>query len=195
MEIKYRMGAPDDAHQIAELLHLSSGGLSDFLLHDILPNCEILDLIALGVTDKSATISYTKTLVAENNGNIQGILNFYPVEEHKIPDIMQAFIPMDRIEHISPLFFPRVPDSLYLHALAVKQYASTSIGRILILKVIDYAKSLGIKKLSAHVFANNSKVLKVLLRKGFEIFDKITFADNPLLPDRKEMFLLSYEVG
>lgn len=194
MRITYRMGAPDDAFQIAELLHLCSDGLSDFLLHDILPNCEILDLIALGVADKSATISYTNTLVAENNGNIQGILNFYPVDEHKIPDIMTSFIPKDRIEHIAALFSRLVPDSMYLHALAVKEYASTSIGRIMILKVIDYARRLGINKLSAHVFVSNSKVLKVLLQKGFEIFDKITFSEHPLLPDRHEMYLLSYNI-
>lgn len=193
MSINYRMGAPDDAYQIAELLHLASGGISDFLLTDILPNCEILDLIALGVTDKSATISYAKTLVAEKNNQILGLLNFYPVSEHKIPDIMKSFIPMERIEYLSPMFSNLVPDSMYLHALAVKELkASISVATVLILNVIDRARSLGIKKLSAHVWANNDRVLNVLLRKGFEVYDRITFPHHSLLPDRNEMFLLVY---
>lgn len=196
MTINYRAGVPDDAYQIAELLHVASGGMSDFLLHNVLPNCEILDLIALGVTDKSATISYTNTLVAENKDTILGILNYYPVHEHKIPDIMTSFIPADRIEHLAPFFNNVVPESMYLHALAVKEgRGAMSIGTMLILQVMDIAKKLGLARLSAHVWANNSRVLNVLLRKGFQVYDQILFPTHPLLPDRNEMYLLSYAIG
>lgn len=195
MTVSFRRGVPDDAYQIAELLHIASGGISEFLLHDILPNCEILDLIALGVTDKSATISFSKTLVAEKNKKVQGILNFYPVSEHKIPEIMLTFIPQDRIEHISALFKNLVDDSLYLHAIAVREIPSGhNIGTVLVLKAIEYAKTLGITKLSAHVWSHNSKVLRVLLKKGFEIYDVITLQNHPRLPGQNQMFLLSYSI-
>lgn len=191
MDISYRMGKPDDAYQIAELLHLASGGISNFLLNDILPNCEIIDLIALGVTDKAATISFSKTLVAESNKEIIGILNFYHVDEHKIPDIMTTFIPEERISHISDLFTNLVPDSIYLHALAVKQHiGKSSIGRTLIRKVGEYARTIGIEKLSAHVWCDNKRVLQTLLKGGFEVHSHIVLEKHPLLPERSEMMLL-----
>lgn len=198
MKISYRMGKPDDAYQIAELLHVASGGISDFLLNDILPNCDLIDLITLGVTDKAATISFSKTLIAETNKQILAILNFYPAEDHKIPDIMRSFIPADRITHIEPLFSKSVPDSLYLHALAAKpkaeHIAKNSVGRCLFLKAVDYAKSVGVNKLSAHVWLNNDRVLEVALKLGFEVYHRISFPYHPLLAHRNEMLLLSYTI-
>lgn len=195
METIFRMAKPEDAIEVAGLLHKASGGLSDFLLQDILPNCEIIDLIALGVTDKEATISFSKTLVAEQNQKIMAILNFYPVSEHQLPDIMQTFIPKERIEHIANFFNYFVPDSLYLHALAVREeIASYSMASSLILKIIQYATKLGIKKLSAHVWQNNERVLNVLLRKGFTVYKRIKLDHHALLPNKDEMILLSYVI-
>jgi ribosomal protein S18 acetylase RimI-like enzyme len=109
---------------------------------------------------------------------------------------MKNFIPEDRINHIAPLFTNLVKDSMYLHALAVKEDlpCSKSVGTLLILKVMEYARELGIDKLSAHVWSNNSRVLKVLLKKGFEVYDRISLPDHPLLPDRNEMYLLTYTI-
>jgi ribosomal protein S18 acetylase RimI-like enzyme len=237
--IRYRMGKAEDAYQIASFLHMASGGISNFLLKDILPHCDIIDLIALGVADKKATISFAKTLVAEKlttnhgidskqldfrapgvytlvqedasdeNNNAEnsnaksifkdreliGILNFYPVHEHKISDIIRTFVPEARIAHLAELFSNLVPESIYLHALAVKQDAGyCSIGRGLILKVIESAKLLGVKRLSAHVRCDNDRVLNILLKKKFEIYRKIKLESHPLLPGQNEILLLAYTI-
>ncbi|MBA2654717.1 MAG: GNAT family N-acetyltransferase [Gammaproteobacteria bacterium] len=188
MTISYRMGEPDDAYSIAELLHVASCGLSDFLLNNILPNCDIIDLIALGVTDKTASISFSKTVVAEIDKKIVGIANFYPSVEHKIADIMRTFIPEERINHIADLFCDLLPNSMYIHALAVKpEVMKHNIGYRLLCKVQAFSKLEGFDTINAHVSRQN-KVFTSLTHAGFSVHKKIYLAPHLLLPT--EMMLL-----
>lgn len=195
MSVIYRTGAPKDIPAIAHYLHQASWGLSDFLLEGLLADHEIKDFIELAVADESTNVFYKNTIVAEYQDTIEGIINFYPANQHEIPDLMYSLIPQERLDLISPLFTSLPENSFYIHALACNRgFYQANLFAALMLRGFQFAKSAGYSLVCAHVWPNNAKFLKVLLRAGGQILQTIPMETLSYFQNQPEIYLVGHDL-
>lgn len=132
MSIIIRQALLRDISAIIPLIKMASGGISEFLLDDIVPGVPADSFIEMALTDENTTYYYPNVMVAENSQTIIGACNFYPAEEDCISDLMRSFIAKDKLDILQPYFNSCVEKSLYINTLAVlPKYRHTACGLIL----------------------------------------------------------------
>jgi ribosomal protein S18 acetylase RimI-like enzyme len=191
MKVQYRIARTDDLDVLADLMELSSGGIIEFLLDGLFANTPRKEVIKLALGEPESTLYYENYLVAEIDGAVIGAANFYPAHEHGVPEIMRAFIPKERIEHLSSYVNSRVENSLYIHTLSVfpsHRFSAAGLGLFKCCEKI--AAEMGCHCLSAHVWKDNLPVVSALKRGGFEEVEEIDVQPHELLPHTGGMVLM-----
>lgn len=169
MSIIVRPASLHDVSQIVPYLKMASGGLSDYLLMDLVPNMSVDELIEMALTDENTPYYYTQFIVAQENDLVIGAAHFYPSERHLLPDLMLSMIPKDKLEAISPYYRSYIPNSMYIHAMATAESHRKSLCILLMGKKIeDIARHQNKKCLSAHVWRDNTVVYKSLTLAEFK---------------------------
>ena len=196
MTIEYREANSDDTDAIAQLMEIAAGGLSDFLLTDLILGMKPRELIAAALNDENTPFHYSNVIVAEKIQQIIGAVNFYPANDHAVPDIMRSLIPKKRLAIFEPFYASKVPDSFYIHALAVlPEYRLSSIAIDLFKFCREMAITSGHEYMSAHVWADNTSVVNILKTAGFSEVEKIHIKPHKLLPYKKGMVLLKKKLA
>ena len=191
MKIDYRIARAEDIDSITDYMEMASGGITEFLLKDLISNFSPKDLIKLALNDENTPYYYANVIVAEVNNKIVGATNFYPADQHGVPDIMLSFIPTDRIEILAPFLNSRVDNSLYIHTLAVHpDYRQTAIAMDLCKCCEAIALESGYEYISAHVWTDNAPVVTALKIAGFTVVEEIDIKPHPLLPHNNGMVLM-----
>lgn len=191
MTIEYREARADDSDAIAELMEIAAGGLSDFLLTDLILGMNPRKLIEAALSDENTPFHFSNIIVAEKAGKVIGAVNFYPANQHEIPDIMRSIIPEKRLKVFEPFYNSKVPDSFYIHALAVlPEYRQTSVAIDLFKFCKEMAIASNYEHMSAHVWVDNTSVVNILKAAGFSEVEKIHIKPHRLLPYKKGMVLL-----
>ena len=191
MAIEYREARADDTNAIAELMEIAAGGLSDFLLTNLILGMNPRELVEAALTDENTPFHFSNIIVAEDAGNVVGAVNFYPANQHGVPDIMRSIVPAKRLAVFEPFYNSKVPDSFYIHALAVSpKYRQSSIAIDLFKFCKEMATTSGYEYMSAHVWADNTSVVNILKMAGFSEVERIHIKPHKLLPYKKGMVLL-----
>ena len=191
MSITFRQATADDADIIAELTVMTAGGISDYMLNELFPNTTTEEMLKLAILDEDNPMCYNNTLIAEENGKVIAATNYYPSSQHVVPEIMKAFIPQERLDHMKNFYDTRIEDSLYIHTLAVlPEYRNTSAALDLCHLLEGVAKEKHLKYLSAHVWADNTPVVTALTFAGFKVDRKVEVKRHELLPHDDGMLLM-----
>lgn len=191
MNMIVREARLDDIEAIVPFIIMASGGLSDFLLHEQVMGMSVEDLIEMALTDENTTYHFQHMLVAEHHKKIIGASNYYPAHLHGLPDIMRSHISKEKLTLIEPYFNSRVPDSLYVHTLAVApEYRHTCCGFILGKKLERIAQQQQQKCLSAHVWKDNTLVVQGLKMAGYKRVEDLDIPFHPELQHQGGMVLL-----
>ena len=191
MSITIRPAKLDDIEAIVPYIQMASGGITEFLLQNLVEGMSVSDLIEIALTDENTTYHYRHILLAEYEGSIIAASNFYPSEHHGVPEILRSYIPKEKLNHIAPYFTSTVDASLYIHTLAVApEYRHTSCGVILGKAIEDIAKKQKKQCLSAHVWKDNTLVIQGLKMAGFKTAQRINIPYHPNLPHNGGMVLL-----
>lgn len=172
MCIKIRPARLDDIKNIIPLLIKASGGITEFLLEDYAENID--DLIEIALLDENTSIFYENIIVAEIDREVKGIANYYPSEHHCVPDVMRALISKTKIDALLPYLTTHVPNSMYIHALAVSSNNDNHFIALCLTKFIEKkARTLEKKCLSAHIWQNNSSIFEALSMSGFIVVENL----------------------
>ncbi|MCH9643837.1 MAG: GNAT family N-acetyltransferase [Gammaproteobacteria bacterium] len=191
MSITYRQANADDADIIAELTVMTAGGISDFMLNDLFPDTTTEEMLKLAILDEDNPMCYNNTLLAVENDKIIGATNYYPASQHLVPEIMRAFIPQERLDHMKNFYETRIDDSLYIHTLAVlPEYRNTPAALDMCHLLEGIAKEKNLKYLSAHVWADNTPVVTALKFAGFQVDRNVEVKRHELLPHDDGMLLM-----
>ena len=118
MSIIVRPAREDDIEFIVPFIKMASGGISEFLLTDAVKGVSVDELIEMALTDENTTYYYENILVAEYHQRIIGASNYYPAEQHCLPDIMRSFLSKEKLDIIQPYMNSHVNESMYVHTLA-----------------------------------------------------------------------------
>ncbi|GMA97887.1 GNAT family N-acetyltransferase [Pelosinus sp. IPA-1] len=191
MDIIYRTGREEDSLKIAEGIDRASGGIVEFLFHDLLDQYTPTQVMAKSIKEKQGTDSYENAIVAEYQGNIVGIVYSYSARYHGITDNTRSFFPNDRLTFLKDFYNSRVEDSWFLDSIYVDgAFRGTGIGSKLIELTKQRAKDNGYNRLSLMVMADNAVARRTYERNQFEIVKHIDVQEHRLIPHKGGIYLL-----
>lgn len=191
MPMIIRPASLDDVSNIVPYVKMASGGLSDFLLANLIPNMSVDDVVEMALTDENTNYYFQNFLVAECEGQIIGATHYYPAEQHSIADLMQSFIAKEKLDIIAPYLNTAVPNSMYVNTMAVAESYRTSLCSLLMGKKVEQiARQQKRKCLSAHVWRENKLVYEGLIIAGFQEVEEFIIEPQPELIYHGPMVLL-----
>jgi ribosomal protein S18 acetylase RimI-like enzyme len=191
MQIQYRTGKQEDSLKIAEGIDRASGGIVEFLFHGLLGQYTTAQVMAKSIQEKQGSDSYENAIVAENQGNIIGVVYSYPAKFHGITDSTRSFFPSDRLAFLKDFYNSRVEHSWFLDSIYVdEKFRGAGIGSKLIELTKQRAEDNGFTQLSLMVMADNTVARRTYERNGFEIVKHINVQEHPLIPHKGGIYLL-----
>ena len=195
MNVKYRAARKEDSYRIAELDYIASGGASEYLFHNLVPNSTSVQVIAYGLENDFYPHTYRSAIVAELNSEIIGMSLSFPAEFHCINDEMRKFFPSERLEHFKEFFSARVDNSYFIDAICVNtEHRNKGIGEKLLQKTIEKARNEGFSVLSLLVFADNHKAIKFYTDHGFTTVREVELKQHELIPHKGGCLLMKAEI-
>ena len=183
MDITYRTARKADCVRMAELINIASGGVVEFLFHDLMPKLTPQQIVAHNLESNRGYYTYKNAIVAETENRIVGMALSFPAHFHKMTAEMRQFFPKDRLDHLTDFYAARVDDSLFLDALCVDQkWRRKGIGSKLISLTKKKAIQNGFNVLSLIVFADNTEAKSVYQHNGFEILAPVQLNSHEQIP-------------
>lgn len=181
--IIFRSAYSQDAPVIAQLTLDASGGILEFLFAELVEGMTAEEILTAAIAQEEGNLSYRNTIVADNQGTVIAIANSYSATKHRITIEMRNFIPQERLALLEDFFASRVNNSLLLNALSVKfEYRRQGIGKRLIEKVKQKAKTEGFASVSLIVWADNIPAISLYAGLGFEEIKHIEIGFHPSIP-------------
>ena len=196
MEIHYRSGEKKDCAKLAELIDIASGGVVEYLFHDLVPGMTAVQIVGNSLEKDNYPHSYKSAIVATTKSDVVGMALSYPSSYHKITDEMIGFFPNERLDHLRDFYLSNVPDSWFLNALGVDEtFRRKGIGTRLIELTKEKAKDNGYGILSLIAFADNVPALALYEVRGFRVVQEIKLEGNELIPHHDGCLLLKSDIA
>ena len=195
MTVQYRPAEIMDCEKLAELINIASGGVIEYLFHDLVPGMAPVQIVAQNLKSEDSPYSYRSAVVAEVDDGVVGITLSFPSSYHKITNTMRNYFPADRIEHLTPFYASCVENSWFLDALCVAEsHQRQGIGAKLISLTKEKAVENRCKDLSLITFADNTLAIPVYKRLGFEIVEKVELQGNEFIKHEGGCLLMNCEI-
>ncbi len=195
MDITYRTSREADCLRMAEMINIASGGVVEFLFHDLTPELTPVQIVAHNLENSPGAHTYKNAIVAETEDRVVGMALSFPSHFHEITAEMRQYFPPDRLEHLGDFYAARVEDSFFLDALCVDQrQRGNGIGGKLISLTKKKAKQSDFDTLSLVVFADNTAALSVYYHHGFEIVAPVELNSHERIPHKGGCFLMKSRI-
>jgi len=192
MKFGYRPATIGDCFRLAELVMIASGGMIEFLFHDLVPHMSPLQILVRNLERDDAVYSYKSAVVAECGRKTVGTALSYPSRFHRISTEMRKFFPEDRLHHLESFYSARVDDSLYLDAICVDQeFRGKGMGSELLSLTKKKGEQGGYPALSLIVLADNTDAQRLYRRHGFEEVKKVDLKPHELMPHEGGCLLMN----
>lgn len=175
---------------IAKLYEMSSGGVANYIwstLQDQFPGMSLLDVGQRRYERENTEFSYQNCMMAEDRGEVLGMLHSYPVEPRSDP--IQADDSVDPV--LRPYMELEASGTLYISGLAIwPNFRGQGIGSRLLQAGRDRAKSLELSELSLLCFAGNRRARRLYERQGFVVVDWRPVVPHKLIEHTGDVLLM-----
>jgi ribosomal protein S18 acetylase RimI-like enzyme len=183
MTITYRTGKPEDCRDIANLMDQASGGIIEYLYHDLFVELKPAEFVANNLLKSEYPYNYNSAIVAEKDGKVVGVSYSYPSSYHGLTKSTKDLLPHDRQDHLADFFSARIENSWFLDSLGVDASCrKLGIGDRLLKMTIHRAREKGFNSMSLLVFADNKKATRLYRKNGFIIAEKVEVQRHRLIP-------------
>ena len=187
MDILYRVGKVEDSAKIGEGIDKASGGILEFLFHDLVDNQTPGQVMTELLRGQVGNESYENEVI--------GIVYSYPSKFHEISEETRKFFPGDRLRFLADFYNSRVDDSLFLDSIYIdEKFRGHGIGKKLIELTKEKAKNMGYKQLSLMVMSDNYIARRAYERSNFTIVKHINVKEHWLIPNKGGIYLLVSDV-
>jgi ribosomal protein S18 acetylase RimI-like enzyme len=166
-----RPARKDESRIIAELFEISSDGVANYVwstFRDDYPGLPLLEIGERRYQREDTAFSYQNCLMAENSGQVLGMMHAYAVEAASDPaPVAQPVDPM-----LKPYDELEAHGTLYISGLAVwPAFRSQGVGGRFLEAAHERARDLGLRELSLLCFAGNTGARRFYERAGFVVVD------------------------
>lgn len=180
----------DDSRLIAELFEISSDGVASYVwstLQGDYPGLSLLEIGRRRYEREDAAFSYRNCLIAEDRGQVLGMMHTYPVAPPSDPD--PAAQPVDPV--LKPYAELEAPGTLYIAAIAVwPEYRTRGVGTRFLAVARERARDLRLRELSLLCFAGNTGARRLYERAGFVVADWRPVVPHPMIRHSGDVLLM-----
>lgn len=174
---RIRPAEKSDCRSIAELTHISSDGVSNYIWSQFADQGEdLLDIGQHRYERENADFSYQNCSIVEIDNKVAGMLIAFPMytgEEEKGSGCDPVLAPYSRLEE---------DDSYYVSGVALfPKYRGQGIGTHLLVFAENKALENGRKKLSLIVFDQNEGAKRLYQRHGYQITAREAIVPHKLI--------------
>jgi ribosomal protein S18 acetylase RimI-like enzyme len=166
-----RPACKDESRIIAELFEISSDGVANYIwsrLQADYPGVPLLEIGRRRYEREGPAFSYQNCLLAEDQGEVLGMMHAYAVEAASAPSPNPQ--PVDPV--LKPYSELEAPGTLYIAGIAVwPAFRSQGVGARFLEAARGRAQSLGRRELSLLCFAGNTGARRFYDRAGFVVVD------------------------
>lgn len=166
--IECRDAVSADSLAIARHMCAAGDGIYEFLFDGLVPFVTAVELLAIGIACEDPPISYRNCHVAldTSTGALVGMANAFPADLLK--ETTFALVPRERMDHLGPMMALQDWGSFFLNALAVDE---SQRGKGIATRLLAWARiraeTLGLDRVSLHVWADNVAALSLYKAQGF----------------------------
>jgi ribosomal protein S18 acetylase RimI-like enzyme len=193
MAIEIRKALTTDIDQLLRLRLIAHGGFNEALYENL--ELPVEAIIASELRDSASIEYYGNYWVAIDQGEIVGGLSAFPSASEN-PTIDHPLLPPERLALESPFASIEVPQSYFIHVIAVfAEFKRRGIGA----KLLDLAKAQaiagGFGMLSLYVFAQNSAAVALYQQQGFRETGRSPLVPHPKLVYSGDVLLMTCATG
>ncbi len=180
----YRLAKTSDSRFIAEMIDVSSDGIAliDWTeTAQAVGNKSALDIGAENYSSDEGDYSYRNCIIAEQSGQLAGILLSFAMNARNPGDIVPA-PPFDGTDVFAPYRYLEEPESWYICGIAVTpEHRGRGIGRELMQIARKQAITHGYERLSLVVFEENRKAIRLYQDLGYKVVRRAPVVPHPLI--------------
>lgn len=170
----FQQATPDDADDIARIVASTSGGLAELLLDGLIVGLSSATILSAAFSKGEGPYRTDNVICSRDGERLTSLLFAYPSSEHRVPSLLESFIPSKRLAPVRPILEKSAPGSLYINTLWL---AESLQGRghltALLLEAETLCKSLGFDRISLFCWNDNDKMMRRWARYGFSILEHL----------------------
>lgn len=197
----YRAATIADCQKIAELFSIASDGVTDYIwstLADEYPGLTGLEIGAKRYADEQNLFSYKNCVVAEQGGDVIGMLLTFPIEPSETPDHSTTDTPSapptDEPDILAP-YSLEAPGTWYICGLALfPEFRGQGLGTQMLSIARQQAQAQGFPALSLLCFSQNTRAFNLYQRNGFREIDRTPVVPHPLIHHTGDIVLMTADV-
>ncbi|HEX5078968.1 MAG TPA: GNAT family N-acetyltransferase [Geminicoccaceae bacterium] len=179
-----------ESRVIAELFEIASDGVAGYIWSTLQGDYRGLPPLEIGrlrYERESTAFSYQNCLMAEDQGQVLGMLHSFPAE----PRDGGAAAPQAIDSVLQPYSELEAPGTLYIAAIAVRAgFRNQGIGARFLAAARERARQLGRRELSLLCFAGNTGARRLYERQGFVVADWRPVVPHPLIRHTGDVLLM-----
>jgi ribosomal protein S18 acetylase RimI-like enzyme len=203
LDPSFRAATIADCPKIAELFSMASDGVSDYIwstLTDEYPGLTLLEIGAKRYANEQRLFSYKNCIVAEQAGEVIGMMLTFPIEESTdapeppADEALPSPSPTSEPDVLAP-YNLEAPGTWYICGLAVfPEFRGQGLGTQFLSIARQQAQSQGFKELSLLCFAQNTGAFRLYQRHGFKEIDRTPVVPHPLIHHTGDLLLMTVAV-
>jgi GNAT superfamily N-acetyltransferase len=176
-ELVFRAATPADAYSLSELSIQAGDGMYEFLLEGMAPAPMLAGLISRTMKQPDGGFSWQRCFVADDAG-VVGMVNAFPAAWLRSEE--QEGLPEDRVHVLEAIDKAQDWDSFLVNGLAVRaSHRRQGIGKRILGWAIEEAKSAGLTRMTANLWADNAAARGLFESLGFSVAKHIDVAPHP----------------
>lgn len=196
MCMEFRTARPEEALHLAGIISSASGGIVEYLFHDLMPGLTPVELLSKAILDRESVYCYENILVASDPEKLYGLMLAYPGAKNVLPASMRDFLMESRVNTLKNLFMFMDVHGLYINSLWVDtSRRGTGLADVFMEEACNLAGREGLSRINLHVWADNSRAVNFYKRHGFFCHENCTISYHPLMPHHGGKLLLRKNLG
>jgi ribosomal protein S18 acetylase RimI-like enzyme len=175
---------------VAELFEIASDGVATYVwstLQGDFPGLSLLEIGQRRYERENTPFSYQNCLMAEDQGQVRGMMHAYAMEAPGDPD--PAAPPVDPV--LKPYAELEAPGTLYIAGVALwPEFRGQGFGTRLLDAARERSRALGLRELSLLCFAGNTGARRFYERAGFVVVDWRPVVPHPMIRHTGDVLLM-----
>jgi ribosomal protein S18 acetylase RimI-like enzyme len=188
--VMMRPARKSDSWIVAELFEIASDGVASYVwsvLQADQPDLPLLEIGRRRYEREGTPFSYQNCLLAEQDGEVRGMMHAYPVDAPTDPDPGDQ--PVDPV--LKPYCELEAPGSLYIAGMAVLPgFRDQGLGTRFLEAARERARGLRRPELSLLCFAGNTGARRLYERAGFVVVDWRPVMPHPMIRHTGDVLLM-----
>ncbi len=177
----FQQATPDDADDVARIVASASGGLTDLLLDGLIPGLSGSAILSAAFSKGEGPYRTDNVICSRDKGRLTSMLFAYPSSEHRVPPLLESFIPEKRLAPVRPILERSAPDSVYINTLWLgKELRGKGHLGALLLEAETLCRVLGLGRISVFCWNDDDDAVRRWARHGFSILELLDRETIPM---------------